>query len=155
VVALVRVDATNRKELRSDLSQYLVELAKLEGGPSAAHIGRREYRWFDEYWSDDDRIPFWIDVSGETAGFCLIRAMDGGWNIAEFGIRPEWRRTGVGRRSVAVLAAAARNAGANHLRADVHTWNDRALRFWTSCGFRRTGEAQGVISTRLPLGPKE
>jgi GNAT superfamily N-acetyltransferase len=77
--------------------------------------------------------------------------MDDGWNVAEFGIRPEWRRRGLGRESVGALASAAKSAGAGDLRADVHEWNDRALRFWTSCGFVPVSVTGGVVSTRLAL----
>jgi ribosomal protein S18 acetylase RimI-like enzyme len=77
--------------------------------------------------------------------------MDGGWNIAEFGISPEWRRRGIGRRAADELARAARRAGATHLRADVQCWNERAFRFWTACGFVPVVASGGVISTRLML----
>ena len=97
VVALVEVDLPDRDALRSELSGYLMELAEMEGVPLERRIdGSPAYRWFDRYWVDDDRIPFFIEVSGEIAGFCLVRVMDAGWSIAEFGIRREWRRKGHG-----------------------------------------------------------
>ena len=124
----------------------------MEGVPLERRVdGSPAYPWFDRYWLDDDRIPFLIEVSRAIAGFCLVRVMDGGWSIAEFGIRPEWRRQGVGSRSVEVLASIARRAGARHLRADVHSWNDGAICFWTACGFRPTRQADGLVSVRLTL----
>lgn len=154
VVALVEVDLPDRDALRSELSGYLMELAEMEGVPLERRIdGSPAYRWFDRYWVDDDRIPFFIEVSGEIAGFCLVRVMDAGWSIAEFGIRREWRRKGMGRRSVEALASIARGAGARHLRADVQSWNEGAFCFWTACGFRPTREGDGVVSTRLVLEP--
>ena len=117
--------------------------------------GVQAYRWFDEYWRDEQRLPFLIEESGTVVGFRLIRAMDDGWNVAEFAIRAEWRRRGLGRESVDALASAAKSAGAGHLRADVHEWNDLALRFWTSCwvscaghGHGRRGFDAGLLSRR-------
>ena len=109
------------------------------------------YRWFDHYWRDEHRLPFFIEANGSVVGFCLIRVMDGGWNVAEFGVRPERRREGLGRAAVAAIASAAQNAEADHLRADAHDWNERALRFWTSCGFVPEAATGGIISTRLTL----
>ena len=145
---------SGRNVLQSELSAYLVEFAEMEGVPvERSENGLASYRWFDRYWLDEDRLPFFIEDSGELAGFCLVRVIEGGWNIAEFGIRRERRRAGVGRCSVDVLASAARSAGASHLRADVHHWNERALRFWSACGFRPIGEAEGIVPTRLVLDP--
>jgi ribosomal protein S18 acetylase RimI-like enzyme len=92
-------------------------------------------------------------VTGALVGFCLIRVMDGGWNVAEFGIRSEWRRKGLGGEAVAALVSAATSRGATHLRADVHEWNERALKFWTSCGFMPVVTTGEVVSTRLTLTP--
>lgn len=157
MVALVEAGSTERDALRAALSDYLVELAEVEGVPNAERSddGSPAYEWFDRYWVDDDRLPFLVNVADEVAGFCLIRVVKGGWSIAEFGIGPAWRRKGVGRRAVAQLAVAAQRAGAAHLHADVHSWNQRALRFWTSCGFHSVDEEGGVISTRLPLDDRD
>ncbi len=154
MISVEQVDASGREALQSVLSDYLDELAAMQGVPVArSHDGSVAYRWFDHYWLDVDRLPFLIHTSGAIAGFCLIRVMDGGWTIAEFGIRREWRRRGVGRDAVAALATIAASAGARHLHADVASWNDRALRFWSACGFRQIAEADGVATTQLVLNP--
>jgi ribosomal protein S18 acetylase RimI-like enzyme len=155
-MALVEVSTASREVLRSELSEYLVEFARMEGVPvQRAADGSPAYEWFDACWVEDDRMPFFIEDAGEIVGFCLIRAIHGGWTIAEFGIRPERRREGVGRRSVELLAKQARGAGADHLRADVKSWNERAVCFWTACGFEEVGAAGGILSTRLTLDPSE
>jgi ribosomal protein S18 acetylase RimI-like enzyme len=148
VVSLVRVDESRREVLRALLSDYLTELAANEG---AAGDGPPVYGWFDLYWSDPGRVPFFIEAGGAVVGFCLIRVMDDGWNIAEFGIRPDSRRTGLGSEAVRALSVAASTFGATHLRADVHAWNHGALEFWTSCGFVPVVASSGVVSTRLTL----
>jgi ribosomal protein S18 acetylase RimI-like enzyme len=140
--------------LRDELSAYLVEFAELEGVPAPlSEDGLPAYRWFDAYWSSEDRLPFLIMASGSVAGFCLVRVLDGGWNIAEFGINPGWRRRGVGGQAVSALAQVAMKAGADHLRADVHAWNNRGLSFWRACGFVPEQMEAGTVPTRLRLEP--
>jgi hypothetical protein len=93
VMALVEVSTASREVLRSELSEYLVEFARMEGVPvQRAADGSHAYQWFDAYWVEDDRMPFFIEDAGEIVGFCLIRAIHGGWTIAEFGIRAQRRR---------------------------------------------------------------
>lgn len=154
MIALVEVTQARRDALRRELSEYLVELAENEGvSVTRSPNGEPAYRWFDDYWLSDDRLPFFIEVEGVVGGFCLIRMLDSAWNIAEFGVRPEQRRQRVGHRTVGALANQARSSGADHLRADVHDWNEPALRFWTACGFHRVQTADGIIQTQFPLEP--
>ena len=111
----------------------------------------RGYPWFDRYWREPDRIPLLVLADGAVVGLCLIRVMDAGWTIAEFGIRPEARRQGIGLLAVEALADRASAEGARHLRADVHLWNERARTFWRTCGFDDTAEQNGVVTTLRPL----
>ena len=155
VVVLARVNAEERQALRAQLSDYLGEFAEMEGVEvETADDGTPVYRWFDHYWRDEHRLPFFIEAAGTAVGFCLIRVMDDGWNVAEFAICRERRREGLGRAAVGAIASAAEKAGASHLRADVHEWNERALSFWTSCGFLPVVAAGGIVSTRLTLNTR-
>jgi ribosomal protein S18 acetylase RimI-like enzyme len=154
MVVLERAGTSDRGALREELSAYLLEFAELERVPAPSpEQGLAAYRWFDLYWSSEDRLPFLIRASGSVAGFCLVRVMDGGWNIAEFAINPAWRRQGVGGQAVNALARAAKQAGADHLRADVHAWNHRGLSFWQACGFTAEQMQAGIVPTRLRLEP--
>lgn len=153
MVVLERARASDRDAVRLQLSAYLLEFAEMQGVRAPlSEDGVPLYRWFDLYWSADDRIPFLVRARGRVAGFCLVRVMDGGWNVAEFGVDPEWRRRGIGRQAVDALAGVAEQAGATHLRADVHAWNGRALSFWQSCGFTPEPVDGGIVQTRRTLG---
>jgi ribosomal protein S18 acetylase RimI-like enzyme len=130
----------DRPRLRGLLAEYLFEFD-----------GRTEpYPYFDAYWSEPERLPFLIEADGEVVGLCLIRIRDGGWDIAEFSITPDHRRSGMGRAAVDAVAERARAAGAAHLQAKVHPDNREALPFWVAVGFRVEGEA-GVVVTRRDL----
>jgi len=139
-VTLRQATRDDRGRLRGLLAEYLFEFD-----------GRTEpYPYFDAYWSESERLPFLIEADGELVGLCLIRIRDGGWDIAEFSIRPDHRRRGMGRAAVEAVAERARAAGAAHLQAKVHPDNHEVLPFWLAVGFRVQG-APGVVVTRREL----
>ncbi len=111
--------------------------------------GRTEpYPHFDAYWSEPERLPFLVELEGESVGFCLIRVREDGWDIAEFSVVPTERRTGIGRSAVEALAVRARAAGAGYLEAKVHPDNLEALAFWLAVGFREVTAAGPVVTRR-------
>ncbi len=113
--------------------------------------GRTEpYPYFGAYWQETERLPFLIEAAGDTAGLCLVRVQGNGWDIAEFTVVPERRRSGVGRAAVEILAELARAAGVRHLVAKVHPDNPEALPFWLAAGFCEV-DAPGPIVTRREL----
>jgi predicted acetyltransferase len=77
------------------LQKYLGELSKLGGDPAVS--GVFVYRYFDAYWIEPERLPFWIKANEEVAGFALVRRCDDGvYDMSEFYIKPEYRRRGIG-----------------------------------------------------------
>lgn len=137
-VALREADPADRETLRRLLADYLFEFD-----------GRTEpYPYFDAYWSEPDRLPLLIEADGELAGFCLIRAGDDGWTIAEFSVLPARRRTGVGRAAVSIIVERASAAAARYLEAKVHPDNGTALSFWLAAGFRVVDAPEVIITRR-------
>jgi ribosomal protein S18 acetylase RimI-like enzyme len=135
--------AADRELLRRLLADYLYEF----DGSTAP------YPHFDAYWAEPERLPFLIADDDALAGFCLIRVLDRGWQVAEFSVLPEQRRGGIGRDAVEELAARARASGASHLEAKVHPDNREALPFWLAVGFTVADEsAGGATVTRRDLG---
>jgi ribosomal protein S18 acetylase RimI-like enzyme len=139
-VTLREAGFENREQVRRLLADYLFEFD-----------GRTEpYPYFDAYWQEPERRPFLIVADGRVVGLCLIRVRDDGWEIAEFTVVPERRRSGAGRAAVEALAELARAAGATHLLAKIHPDNLQALPFWLAAGFHEI-EATGPIVTRREL----
>src|SRR5258706_10762854 len=94
-VLCAAVPASEREALFSDLQHYLREL--MQYGNFAPENGVFAYPWFDAYWQEAERWPFWVLANGERAGFALVRRdEDGCVEMAEFYIRPTHRRAGVG-----------------------------------------------------------
>lgn len=67
--------------------------------------GKYKYRFFDLYWKESNRIPFFIKVDNKTAGFVLVN-LNGTFSdtpdihtISEFFVKKEFRRKGVGEEA--------------------------------------------------------
>lgn len=97
----MRVDAravaiAEKPQLWTDLQDYIREMRAYDDDIECVD-GVYHYKWFDHYWTDEPRWPFWAVVDGERAGFALLRREDSGeMEVAEFYIRPRFRRGGIG-----------------------------------------------------------
>ncbi len=73
------------------------EFDRFEIGPD----GKFNYRWFDAYFLEAQRHPFFVRVGGQLGGFVLVRESNGeeDWDfqVAEFFILRRYRRAGIGR----------------------------------------------------------
>ncbi|VVB57509.1 Mycothiol acetyltransferase [uncultured archaeon] len=84
---------------------------------------------------DSDRV--WLAYSGgEAAGFVHLRALPHSFYLQGIGVRPVWRRHGIGRRLLArAMAQAAQTGSPGGLILKVRAGNSEALAFYRSCGF--------------------
>lgn len=61
-----------------------------------------EYKWFDNYFLDDDRIAYFIKNNDKYMGMVLInenlKFINNGKCIAEFFILPKYRRNHIGKK---------------------------------------------------------
>ena len=125
-VEALAVPASEKSDLWSDLQDYIDEMRAYDDDIERVG-GIYEYKWFDHYWVDVKRWPFWAIVDGERAGFALLRREDSGeMEIAEFYIRPRFRRGGAGLAFARVVLA--KRPGPwliSEYRA-----NEGAVRFW-------------------------
>ncbi len=66
-------------------------------GEDVGEQGLYGYKWLDHYWTEPERHPFIVRVSGKLAGFALVRAIDGAtYSVAEFFVLRKYRRQGIG-----------------------------------------------------------
>jgi predicted acetyltransferase len=91
-VRMAKID--DRPIVRGQINDYLGEL-------SALVSGKKTYPYFDDYWRDPTRLPYLVEVASEPIGFIFVnrwspsgRGTD--YSVAEFYVRPEWRRHGHG-----------------------------------------------------------
>ncbi|HGM5485540.1 TPA: GNAT family N-acetyltransferase [Serratia marcescens] len=88
-----------------------------------------DYPYLPLYWREAGRYPYLMLSDRQTAGFALVRRLDSATvEMAEFYIKPEWRRNGMGQRAARALFA--RHPGGWSL--SVSQDNPRGLAFWRS-----------------------
>ena len=129
---LVVAGSSDADLINSLLDEYLLELGSYRDVPSGTTTSA-PYPYLDAYWSEPGRYAFIVQYGGRSVGLALIRdptsTQSVVYQLAEFYIKPESRRLGIGRR--AVCAILKRFPGQWELQ--VHTRNSAAVQFWESC----------------------
>ena len=129
---LVVAGSSDADLINSLLDEYLLELGSYREVPSGTTTSA-PYPYLDAYWSEPGRHAFIIQHGGHSVGFALIRdptsTKSAVYQLAEFYIKLESRRLGIGRRAVRTILK--RFPGQWELQ--VHTRNSAAVRFWESC----------------------
>ena len=67
--------------------------------------------------------------------------------IVQMGVRPEWRKRGIGSALVAEVLRRSRAAGGDHVLLDVNVNNPCAARIYTRTGFERVGRRARYVRT--------
>lgn len=102
-VHLQKVTSSERQILWN-LLQYMVFETSPYGNNEINPDGTFDYKYFDKYFTDADRVAFLIrDEHNGLLGFVMInqylQKTDSGHAIAEFMILPRFRRHGIGREA--------------------------------------------------------
>lgn len=98
-VVLELVPPAAKDRLHALFQLYLHDLSDYSGD-LPGEDGRYVYAYFDAYWQDTNRWPYFIVADGRVAGFVLVREAaeiaPGLHSIAEFFVLRPFRRGGVG-----------------------------------------------------------
>lgn len=101
-VHLQPVAVSEKDMLWSQMQAYIPEFIPYED--IEAVDGVYAYKWFEHYWADEDRWPFWAMADEDRVGFALLcRDGNGAMEMAEFYIRPQFRRRDIGLRFARLL----------------------------------------------------
>jgi predicted acetyltransferase len=128
-IQLRPVPIGDKAALWSLMTDYLVEhTARVEPGRDYDPAG---YPYFDDYWTDPARWPYWIELAGERAGFVLVSpyspsGLGTDHSISEFCVLAPWRRGGVGLAS----ARATLWAHPGQWELQVYRANPDGMPFW-------------------------
>lgn len=126
------VSPAEKESLWSLLQEYLAELSPYYGGP--AHMpGDYPYPYFPDYFSDPARRAYFLMQKNAVVGFALLNrhsplGRDVDWVMAEFYIKPAFRRQGLARQAASLLFQA--HPGRWELKFSRE--NSAARRFWLS-----------------------
>ena len=89
------VPLSKMEEMRKYFYEYLTELSQFDPDIKFDEKGVPIYNWFDCYWEDKDRYPFYLIIDNQIAGLAMIRELGNMlYEIAEFYVCPEFRRDG-------------------------------------------------------------
>lgn len=122
IVPLVR-----KEEMRKYFYEYLTELAQFDPTIEFDEKGVPIYNWFDCYWVDKDRFPFFFIIDGKVAGIAMIRELEPSqYDFAEFYVCPEYRKDGNALWFASEIASL---FDGEFVFSTRHT-NPRAIKFW-------------------------
>jgi predicted acetyltransferase len=130
-IEILEVKETEKSVLRQLMELYAYDFSEFDGEDVNEH-GFFGYTYFDYYWTEDNRHPFFIKVDGKYAGFVLISdyayvVKTGAIkSVTEFFIMRKYRRKGIGK-SVA-MQIFDRFPGIWEVLQ--HGENEPSMRFW-------------------------
>jgi len=101
-------------------------------------------------WHIDDKDTMVLIASreGVMAGFAIMRFGDHQAHLFLLAVRPDFRRTGIGRSMMEWLEKSCRTAGIQAIRLEVRASNRAALRFYRQLGYRFLGQVAGYYDRR-------
>lgn len=121
------VPLSKMEEMRKYFYEYLVELSEFDPDIKFDEKGVPIYKWYDCYWDDKDRFPFYLVVDNTIAGLAMIRELDNMlYDIAEFYVCPEFRKDG----NAIWFATELTNLFEGEFVFSTRFTNPRAIRFW-------------------------
>lgn len=101
-IELIKVTESDKSVLRNLIELYSYDFSEFDNEDVNSH-GLYDYKYFDYYWTDETRSPFFIKVDDNLAGFvllneyCYVVKEPGSKSIAEFFIMRKYRRRGIGK----------------------------------------------------------
>ena len=117
-----------KSQMRQMLDEYLTELAEFDPHITFDENGKPIYKWFDCYWEDADRFPFFYVIDGEIAGLAMVRAVgELGYEVAEFYVAPKYRKNG----NALWFAEELIKMFEGQIEIGTRLENVRAVKFWT------------------------
>lgn len=102
-IELIEVKEAEKSVLRQLMELYAYDFSEFDDADVNEH-GLYGYTYFDYYWTEASRHPFFVRVNGKLAGFvliyeyCYVVKEPGTKSIAEFFVMRKYRRKGIGKQ---------------------------------------------------------
>lgn len=109
------------------LQPYLTELSRFpdEHMDYKDENGIYLYPYLDAYWQEKERYPYLLCDNGKIAGFALVRKDADHWELAEFYVKPVFRRRGLAEACAAEILH--RHLGSWKISFNKHNLAGRSL----------------------------
>jgi len=123
--------AKEEKEiLKNLLEKYMYEFSQYNN-LDVNNLGLYGYSYLDNYWTEENRFPFFIRANGKLAGFVMVNdypevKMDTNYTMSEFFVMYKYRRCGIGKYAVKYILD--KFNGKWQLR--YHPKNEISQKFW-------------------------
>lgn len=104
--------------------------------PALREILSRAFGWAPRESTDHDPHTFVVERDGRPIGTARVHREGDRAGVYGFAVHPDHQGRGIGRDVLHRLCRTARAGGATAVHLEVATDNDRALRLYTSLGFR-------------------
>jgi len=101
-VDIIEVNEDQKSILRQLIELYEYDFSEFTER-DVNEYGFYGYKYFDHYWTDENRYPFFVMIDKKYAGFvminnhCYLLKDDKAKSIAEFFIMRKYRRKGIGK----------------------------------------------------------
>ena len=124
------VKKEEKEILRNLLEKYRYEFSQYDG-TDVNNLGLYGYDYFDNYWTEENRYPFFVKVDGKIAGFIMVNdypdiKIDTNYSMAEFFIMYKYRRHGVGKYAAKCIF----NEIKGKWQLKIHPKNIISEKFW-------------------------
>ena len=123
--------AKEEKEiLKNLLEKYMYEFSQYNN-LDVNNLGLYGYSYLDNYWTEENRFPFFIRANGKLAGFVMVNdypevKMDTNYTMSEFFVMYKYRRCGIGKYTMKYILD--KFKGKWQLR--YHPKNEISQKFW-------------------------
>lgn len=152
-INLRKVPESEKQTLANLMQLYLYDTSEFNADEIDADGLLDVGSYFDAYWVESVRHPYFIELRGHLVGFALVREFEPGkFSIAEFFVTRKYRRSGVGKTAACQLFDTF--DGEWHVAQEAG--NHPAHRFWVQIISEYTGGnfRQGASESQ-PTGPKQ
>ena len=121
------VSIRKKIEMKKVFNDYLTELSQFDPEVHFDEKGSPVYKWFDCYWTDKTRFPFYLLIDNKVAGFAMIREIGVmSYDFAEFYVCPEFRKND----NAIWFAKEIANLFDGQFSFSTRFTNPRAIKFW-------------------------
>ncbi|SMF76953.1 Predicted acetyltransferase [Paenibacillus uliginis N3/975] len=130
-VQLCEVLEEQKSVLRQLIELYEYDFSEFNNN-DVNQYGYYGYSYFDHYWLEPGRVPFFILVNGNLAGFILVNSFcyclkeENSRSISEFFIMRKYRKQGVGIKAAHMVF----NLMPGHWEVLQHPENHTSHHFW-------------------------
>jgi len=124
------VTKEEKEILRNLLEKYMYEFSQYNN-LDVNNLGLYGYSYLDNYWTEENRFPFFIRANGKLAGFVMVNdypevKMDTNYSMSEFFVMYKYRRCGIGKYAVKYIL----DKFKGKWQLKYHPKNEISQKFW-------------------------